>query len=59
MSNDEAIDTLRQIRLSRRVPDKPRSKTTTTKQSKAKTIKSIDSGMAAELLALLGGDMNE
>ena len=59
MSNDEAIDTLRQICLSRRVPDKPRSKTTTTKQFKAKTIKSIDSGMAAELLALLGGDMNE
>ena len=60
MSNDEAIDTLRQIRLSRRVPDKPRPKTVAAKQTKAKTIKSIDSGMAAELLALLtGGSDND
>lgn len=57
MSNDEAIDTLRQIRLSRRVPEK---KTKTVKESTQKITKrvsaAIDTNMAAELLKLLGGN---
>ena len=56
MSNDEAIDTLRQIRLSRRVPEK---KVKTIKETAKKTTKkvteAIDAGMAANLLKLLGG----
>lgn len=55
MTNDEALEHLRQIRLSRRVKD-PVSKTSTKqvkKQSEANIIKSINSDMAAELLKLL------
>jgi len=56
MQTDEAIDLLRQIRLSRRVPDKPRKAAkVSTKITKAKTSASINSDMAAELLKLLGG----
>jgi hypothetical protein len=55
MSNDEAIDTLRQIRLLRRVPDK-KPKKETTKQITKKVSANIDSNMAAELLNLLGGN---
>ena len=50
MSNDEAIDLLRQIRLSRRVSEK----TTKTITKKPKPIE-IDSTMAADLLKILGG----
>lgn len=56
MSNDEAIDTLRQIRLSRRVPDKkPKAAKETTKQTTKRVTGAVDSAMAAELLKLLGG----
>ena len=55
MQTDEAIDLLRQIRLSRRVPDKPRAVRETNKITRKKIEVAIDSGMAAELLKLLGG----
>ena len=56
MSNDEAIDTLRQIRLSRRVPEKKaKAPKETTKQTTKKVTAAVDSDMAARLLALLGG----
>lgn len=54
METDEAIDTLRQIRLSRRIPDK-KPKKETTKQTTKKVSAMLDSDMAAELLKLLGG----
>jgi hypothetical protein len=54
MKTDEAIDTLRQIRLSRRVPDK-KPKTETTKQTTKKVSTMLDPSMAEELLKLLGG----
>lgn len=54
MANDEAIDTLRQIRLSRRIPDK-KPKKEITKQTTKKVIAAVDSDMAANLLKLLGG----
>lgn len=58
MSNDEAIDTLRQIRLSRRVPDKkPRS--TTTKTITKKVAAAVDADMAASILKLLNGGTQE
>jgi len=57
MSNDEAIDTLRQIRLSRRVPDKkPR---TTTKTITKKVAAAVDADMAANILKLLSGGNQE
>ena len=49
MNNDEALETLRQIRLSRRVPVKTR---TIRKVEKA----SVSADQAAELLKLLTGD---
>ena len=55
MNTDEAIDLLRQIRLSRRVPDKPRAVRETTKVTRAKATAAIDAETAAELLKLLGG----
>ena len=54
METDEAIDTLRQIRLSRRVPDK-KPKKETTKQTTKKVSAMLDPAMAEELLKLLGG----
>lgn len=56
MQTDEAIDTLRQIRLSRRVPEK-KTKTIkeTTKQTTKKVSAAISSDLASELLKLLGG----
>ncbi len=51
MSHDDAIETLRQIRLSRRVPVKKTKKKTTTKKSTPK----MSAAQAAELLKLLGG----
>lgn len=56
METDEAIDTLRQIRLSRRVPEK-RTKTMkeTTRQTTKRVTAAISSDTAAELLKLLGG----
>ncbi len=58
METDEAIDTLRQIRLSRRISDK-KPKKGTTKQTTKKISEKIDSDMAAELLNLLKGEKNE
>lgn len=55
MSNDEAIEHLRQIRLSRRVPDKKVRSKPTIKQTQKQVTKSLDSNMAAELLKLLEG----
>jgi hypothetical protein len=56
METDEAIDVLRQIRLSRRIPDKPKKQAKeTTRQTTKKVSAMLDSEMAAELLKLLGG----
>jgi hypothetical protein len=51
MSNDEAIETLRQIRLSRRVPVKSSS----TKKKPAQKPSEINSDLATQLLEILGG----
>lgn len=53
MNSDEAIDLLRQIRLSRRIPDK-KPKKETTRQTTKKVSAMLDSSMAEELLKLLG-----
>jgi hypothetical protein len=54
--NDEAIDTLRQIRLSRRIPDRPKKAAKETKkQTTKRVVAAVDSSMATELLRLLGG----
>ncbi len=50
-SNDEALETLRQIRLSRRIPVK---KTRTTSKKK-KTKQAVSAEQAAEILRILGG----
>ena len=52
MSSDEAIEHLRQLRLSRRTPVK---KTKTTTKKKAKATPKINAKQAQELLKLLGG----
>ena len=49
MGNDEAIETLRQIRLSRRIPEKATK--TVTKKPKQE----VDPSVAAEILKILGG----
>ena len=51
--NDEAIELLRQIRLSRRIPTKKVTKTT--KKQKAKAAPELSPEQAAKLLELLGG----
>lgn len=57
METDEAIDTLRQIRLSRRVPEKKvKTMKETTKQTTKKVSAALDANTAAELLKLLGGN---
>ena len=53
MQTDEALELLRQIRLSRRVPDVRRQKKTTKKPA-AK----VSTDMAAELLKILTGGGN-
>ena len=55
MDNDEAIDLLRQIRLSRRVPEKRIVKQETTKVTRTKATAAVTSNMAEELLKILGG----
>jgi hypothetical protein len=53
MGQDEAIEHLRQIRLSRRIPSKkPKS---VTKKAKAKAVPKVTSQQAANLLKLLKG----
>jgi len=55
MSSDEAIEILRQIRLSRRIPVKKQSSATIKKKAKAKAIPKVNPDQAKELLKLLGG----
>ena len=55
MSPDEAIEFLRQLRLSRRIPVKKQSKSTVKKKAKAKAIPKVNADQAKELLKLLGG----
>ena len=54
MSADEAIEYLRQLRLSRRTPVKKQSKSST-KKAKAKAVPKVNASQAQELLKLLGG----
>jgi len=57
MTQDAAIDLLRQIRLSRRIPVKSPKKSTTPKQSrKQKKTPEVTADMAADLLKILGGN---
>jgi len=51
MSQDEAIEHLRQIRLSRRTPKK---KVHTSKKARSKEVPNISTDQAKRLLALLG-----
>lgn len=56
-STDEAIERLRQIRLSRRTPVKKVStKKTTAKAVKKQVIKAINPKLALELLDMIGDD---
>ena len=55
MSNDEALDTIRRLRLSRRVPEKKTTTRTTNKKTISKINESIDSDMANRLLNIIGG----
>jgi len=52
MQTDEAIELLRQIRLSRRIPVKK----VRTISKKTKQIPKVNSNQAAELLKILAGD---
>ena len=56
MSNEEAIEYLRQLRLSRRIPVKKQSKSTKTKAKKApKPLPKPTKDDAIELLKLIDG----
>ena len=56
MSNEEAIEYLRQLRLSRRIPIKKQSKSTKTKVKKApKKLPKPTKNDAIELLKLIDG----
>ncbi len=56
MGDDEAIELLRQIRLSRRAPDKRATSPKNSKLSiKAKVVTSLDATQAMELLKILEG----
>ena len=55
MNNDEALDILRQIRLSRRTPEKKSSTRQSVKQTTTKVTTAVNAEMAAKLLELLGG----
>ena len=54
MNQDEALDLLRQIRLSRRVPDKKIRTVSTSSKAKAKSPE-VSADLAARLLEILGG----
>lgn len=56
MQTDEAIELLRNIRLSRRIPVK---KTKSTTRKKAKAAPQVNQNQAAELLKILKGVDNE
>ena len=51
MTTDEAIEHLRQIRLSRRIP----VKSSKGKKKKTKALPKVNADQAAEILKLLGG----
>lgn len=53
MTTDEALELIRQIRLSRRIPVKKVKKTT--KRKKAKAAPQVNANQAAELLKILTG----
>lgn len=55
MSKDEAIEYLRTLRLSRRTPDKGKSRATKNKIAQSKSASKITKTDAASLLKLLGG----
>ena len=55
MSTDEAIEMLRQIRLSRRIPVKKVPKATVKRKAKAIEVKNVDADQAAQLLKILTG----
>lgn len=55
MDNDEAIDVLRQIRLSRRTPEKKTPSQTSTKTIRKKVTSAVDAEMAAKILEILEG----
>ena len=55
MSQDDAIEYLRNLRLSRRIPVKKQSSSTKKKISQTKAASKITKDQAAELLKLLGG----
>jgi hypothetical protein len=56
MSNEEAIEYLRQLRLSRRIPVKKQTKSSTTKAKKApKKLPKPTKDDAIELLKLING----
>ena len=57
MSTDEAIELLRQIRLSRRTPKKkPSVKKTTSKTVAKKAVKGLDKASITDLLDMIGDD---
>ncbi len=55
MSTDEALELIRQIRFSRRIPVKKVKKTTKTSRKKVKALPQVDANQAAELLKILTG----
>lgn len=55
MNTDEALETLRQIRLSRRTQVTSPSKSSVEKKARTKASVNVDATQAAELLKLLGG----
>ena len=55
MSTDEALEVLRQIRLSRRIPDKPTRKNPKKKTSPKVNPNTMSATQVAELLKSLGG----
>lgn len=56
MSQDEAIEYLRQLRLARRLPNKKQSTSTKKKIAQTKSASKISKAQAANLLKLLEGD---
>ena len=55
MSPDEAIEHLRQLRLSRRIPVKRPAKKTSTKATKSRKAPDVSAEQAADLLKILTG----
>lgn len=54
MTNDEALDTIRRIRLARRTPEKKTK--VITKSAKKEVKQDMSQSMAAELLKIIGGN---